>query len=363
MSGKSANSIRIKLTLSLIMSMLLTLLTLFVINLISKYIMSRGYGLVYHFFNSIEGKIGITNAYYIVGFALFIFYFLLLSGNQIHYFNEINRNVRDIADGWTNRQIPVRYENELGQLATNFNQVIERMYTAVLEERKAEQSKNELITNVSHDLRTPLTSIIGYLGLIEQDRYQDEVELRYYVNVAYEKAERLRVEIEELFEYTRERTGGLKLQKTPINMGELLRELAYEYRFEIEKANMEIRLALPEEKLMTLADGNKLVRVFENLLVNAMKYGREGRYIDITARKEASSLVIDVVNYGDPIPGMDLPYIFERFYRVEKSRSENTGGTGLGLAIAKGIVERHGGTIEAHSTEDSTCFRVSLPSE
>jgi signal transduction histidine kinase len=109
------------------------------------------------------------------------------------------------------------------------------------------------------------------------------------------------------------------------------------------------------------ADGDKLARVFENLIVNAMKYGAEGKKIDLKAFEEEGRAVVEVINYGTPIPQTDLPYLFDRFYRVEKSRSTQTGGSGLGLAISKGIVELHNGSIEAFSSETETVFRVTLP--
>lgn len=320
-------------------------------------------GFVRSLYDLINSTVGMTVAVSGTTLILFILLVLLLTNKQIRYFNEMCRAVQGIANDQMvmGRRVPVRYDNELGTLATNINRVIDKLQTAIKEERLSEQSKNELVTNVSHDLRTPLTSIIGYLGLIEQDLYRDEVELRHYINIAYEKAGRLRTEIEDLFEYTRERGSGLKLQKTPINIGELLKQLAQQYKMELQQADMELRLYLNEEKLITSADGNKMVRVFENLITNAMHYGREGKFIDVHVRREGSQIVIGVVNYGEAIPGIDLPYIFERFYRVEKSRSEHTGGTGLGLAISKSIVERHDGTIEAQSTESYTSFEVRLP--
>jgi len=344
-----------------VMSMLITLIILFTINLVARVMISNSSSVVYHFFNSIEGKIGIVNAYYVVGFVLFVGIILLFCGSHIRYFVELNRTVRGIAESTSPGQLPVRGATELSELAENMNRLIAKMQQAVEEERRAELSKNELVTNVSHDLRTPLTSIIGYLGLIEQDRYRDEVELRHYVHIAYMKTERMRHLIEDLFEFTRERGSGLKLQKAPILIGELLRQLAYQYRPEAERAGMEIRLLEIEDRLSTQADGTKLMRVFENLIVNAMHYGREGKFVDLTARRDGHFIAIEVINYGNPIPGTDLPHIFERFYRVERSRSENTGGTGLGLAIAKSIVDRHDGMIRAYSDERLTSFEVRLP--
>jgi signal transduction histidine kinase len=229
------------------------------------------------------------------------------------------------------------------------------------EERKAEQTKNELITNVSHDLRTPLTSIIGYLGLIEQDRYRDEVELRHYVQIAYSKAERLNVLIHDLFEYTRMRHDVIPLNKQAFNLVEMMNQLLVHYRLSLESAKMKGKLISNVGELTLMADPDKLVRVFENLLSNAITYGYAGGKVEIYLNHYEESAVVDIVNYGEAIPAADLPHLFDRFYRVDKSRAENGGGTGLGLAIAKGLVEKHGGSISVTSDGDSTNFRVRLP--
>jgi signal transduction histidine kinase len=238
-----------------------------------------------------------------------------------------------------------------------------RLKASLDEERRAVKSKQELVTNVSHDLRTPLTSIFGYLQYIRENRYKDEVELMYYVDIAYQKARRLERMVNDLFDYTRMAYGQTKLARTQIDLTELLSQLAAELDPFVRQAEMELHLDGPEERLMLPADGDKLVRVFENLISNAVRYGKDGRRIDIIVRSDKvnNRAVVRVINYGDPIPAAQLPLIFERFHRVDKSRSDETGGTGLGLAIARSIVELHGGTIEAASSDAETCFTVTLP--
>mgnify|MGYP002479794508 CR=1 FL=1 len=305
---------------------------------------------------------------------LAFFYVFFLAWYQyvrFKYYGEMIAAVRSIADGNLELKVPERQRDDFGVLAADINALLDRLRRSMEEERRAEQTKNELITNVSHDLRTPLTSILGYLGLIEEDRYRDEVELRHYVGIAYAKARRLHVLINDLFEYTRMRHGRVPLKPERLNLGELLGQLLAQYRLDLEKADMTATLAVPRgEEAVVIGDPDKLVRVFENLLTNAMRYGREGKRIDIAVRIEAAEAAVDVVNYGEPISPADLPYIFERFYRADKSRTEDAGqdpaspggaGSGLGLAIAKSIVEQHGGTIGAFSDERATVFRVRLP--
>ncbi|WP_409344445.1 sensor histidine kinase [Paenibacillus sp. MBLB4367] len=297
----------------------------------------------------------------LTAFFFFIVYMLILTQRMIRYLVKITEAVQQIADGRFDRRVPVNSKDELGELAENINRMTMQLKTSLEEERRAERTKAELITNVSHDLRTPLTSLTGYLGLIEQDRYRDEVELRHYVQIAYEKSQRLTVLVNDLFEYTRASGGGIKLNRSAINLAEMLGQLTVQYRHPLQEAGLEALLHVPETKVIVPADGDKLVRVFENLLVNAIHYGNQGKTVDVHVRTEASAAIVEVVNYGEPIPESDIPHLFDRFYRVEKSRAEHTGGSGLGLAIAKTIVELHGGVITVQSDRCRTSFEVRLP--
>ncbi|HZG86810.1 HAMP domain-containing sensor histidine kinase [Paenibacillus sp.] len=296
-----------------------------------------------------------------------LFYFVAIlvwfQWRRYRYYGEMIASVRRIAEGRFDVEVPVKQADDFGVLAADINSLIARLRASMEEERLAEQTKNELITNVSHDLRTPLTSILGYLGLIDDDKYRDEVELRYYVQIAYAKAKRLHALIDDLFEYTRMRHGGLPLRSATFNVAELLGELLAQHRLQLERAGVEGTLSVPEAPAFVVGDPDKLVRVFENLLTNAIRYGSDGKRVDVAVRSEGDEAVVDVVNYGEPIPAADLPYIFDRFYRADKSRTAaaDAGGSGLGLAIAKSIVEKHGGSIAAFSDARSTMFRVRLP--
>jgi signal transduction histidine kinase len=291
----------------------------------------------------------------------FVVYIFVFSHRRIVYLVQITKAVQRFAEGKLDQRIEVRYKDEMGDLASNLNKMAEQLQTSIEEERRAERTKSELITNVSHDLRTPLTSIEGYLGLIEQDRYKDEVELRHYVHIAYEKTKRLHVLIDDLFEYTRLSGGSLTLKASHLDLVELIGQIAGQFQHDATQAGMQLRLSFPREKVPVSADGDKLVRVFENLLSNAIHYGKDGIFIDIILRKEKTAAVAQVINYGEPIHPHHLPFIFDRFYRVEQSRSADTGGSGLGLAISKQIVELHGGSIRAESDSNRTLFEVRLP--
>lgn len=285
-----------------------------------------------------------------------------LSGQIDSYLQEINHGLSEIAQGHFDYDISVRENHELGKIADSINLMSAQLNHSIQEERNAEKTKNDLITGVSHDLRTPLTSILGFLEIIDKDRYKDEVELRYYMNIAYDKALSLKKLIDDLFEYTRI-NNGMPLHLRPLDMSDFLGQLADEFVPSLERAGMTIQIHAPDQPLQIRADGDQLVRAYENLLSNAIKYGSKGKYIDIYIQEtEDRQISVQICNYGDPIPKRDLPFIFDRFYRVEQSRSKETGGTGLGLAITKSIIEVHDGRISVNSDSNQTVFETRFPS-
>ncbi|WP_286230900.1 sensor histidine kinase [Neobacillus mesonae] len=304
---------------------------------------------------------GKLNLFFIGITILTIIFYCLWMMNRISYFRLIRNSTQQLSKGDFNLEIPVRDKGPLSSIAQNLNQVKGQLETLIEEEKRAIRTKNELVTNVSHDLRTPLTSIIGYLRLIEEDQYRDEVELRYYIHIAYEKALRLNGMVNDLFEFTKINNREVSLRKIGFNLNELLRQLSAQFHPELIAAGMEIEIESTNDEIMIEADPDKLMRVFENLIANAIKYGKTGKKVDLTVEKKEHHVMVKVINYGQPIPAKAIPFIFERMYRVEQSRSDETGGTGLGLAIAKGIVELHKGSITVKSNEAETFFQVQLP--
>jgi signal transduction histidine kinase len=266
-----------------------------------------------------------------------------------------------MAGGDLDSLIDVRAKGDIRDLSENINNISKQLKEITKEERKAQKTKNELITNVSHDLRTPLTSIMGYLEIIDSDKYKDEVELRYYANIAYEKSKSLSLLINDLFELTKMQNSSINLNRNDINLVELLGQVVAYFEYQFKSVNMESRVRFSDDKLIVNADSEKLVRAFENLLTNAIKYGQEGYYVDVTTKLQENMAVVQVINYGEAISSIDLPYIFDRFYRIEKSRNSKIGGSGLGLAITKNIIELHNGEIVAYSDNDRTIFEVRLP--
>jgi len=299
--------------------------------------------------------------YIIIKVLLFVGLYFLITYRKAKSLAAIIDQTEIIANGDLDRLIEVNAKGDIKNLAENINNISMQLKEITVEERKAQQTKNDLITNVSHDLRTPLTSIMGYLEIIDTDKYEDEVKLRYYANIAFEKAKALNLLINDLFELTKMQNDTINLDKNDINLVELLGQVVAYFEYQFKNANMQSRINFSEDKLIVNADAGKLVRAFENLLSNAIKYGRDGFYIDVMTKIEENMAVVQVVNYGQSISSIDLPYIFDRFYRVEKSRNSDIGGSGLGLAITKNIIELHQGTIVAYSDEKRTIFEVRLP--
>lgn len=288
--------------------------------------------------------------YVIIAICTFIVYYLFMRKTYVGLAKIVNAT-NQMAAGDLDKIIEIDCKGDTKKLGDNINIISSLLKDVTIQERKAQQTKADLITNVSHDLRTPLTSIKGYLGLINGDNYRDEVQLRYYVDIAYEKSKELEVLINDLFELTKVQNNSITLDKIDIDLVELLNQIIFQFGYQFESEKIKERSFFSEDKLIISADPNKLVRAFQNLINNGIKYGT-GEFLDIYAYKKNDYAVVDVISYGNPIPAVELPYIFDKFYRVDKSRNKNDGGSGLGLAITKSIVSLHGGIITAQSDGD-----------
>ena len=297
--------------------------------------------------------------YVIIAICTFIVYDLFMRKTYVGLAKIVNAT-NQMAAGDLDKIIEIDCKGDTKKLGDNINIISSLLKDVTIQERKAQQTKADLITNVSHDLRTPLTSIKGYLGLINGDNYRDEVQLRYYVDIAYEKSKELEVLINDLFELTKVQNNSITLDKIDIDLVELLNQIIFQFGYQFESEKIKERSFFSEDKLIISADPNKLVRAFQNLINNGIKYGT-GEFLDIYAYKKNDYAVVDVISYGNPIPAVELPYIFDKFYRVDKSRNKNDGGSGLGLAITKSIVSLHGGIITAQSDGEKTIFKVMLP--
>ena len=280
---------------------------------------------------------------------------------HLYQMNHIIGELHYIAQGHLDHRIPFRLKGSEQHVISSVNALVDSAVKSMDDERKIEKSKDELITNVSHDLRTPLTSIIGYLGLIEDKQYQSEEDILKYTHTAYEKAKQMKNLVEDLFEYTKVQQHGAPVNIMQIDLNQLLEQLTASFELEGQHRGIEISSKVVPNPLMIEADPEKLGRVFNNLVANAFKYGNGASYIRVDARQRADQVEVTVANDGTPIPAQSLDHLFERFYRAEASRSRATGGTGLGLAIVKSIVDLHHGTVTVTSDENETAFVVTLP--
>lgn len=274
---------------------------------------------------------------------------------------EISRAMQTISEGDLNTSLAVIGDDELSEMAASLNKLAENIRDLMDKEREAERTKNELITNIAHDLRTPLTSIIGYLELLSNSQNGAAPEVsRKYIDIAFTKAKRLEKLIEDLFGFTKMTYGRVSMKVAPVDLIKLLGQLLEEFYPSFADKNLTYELTSNVPALTISADANLLARLFDNLINNAIKYGADGKRIEVRVEGGEELAVVSITNYGHVIPSEELPLIFNKFYRVEQSRSASTGGTGLGLAIAKNVVDMHGGSIQVSSGLNGTVFTVKL---
>lgn len=226
--------------------------------------------------------------------------------------------------------------------------------------REAEQRKNDLIVYLAHDLKTPLTSVIGYLTLLRDEPDLSPQVRGRYTGIALEKAERLEELINEFFDITRFNLTQLELDKRPTDIRRMLEQVTSEFEPVLGEKGLRCRLDLPQT-LTADCDPDKLARVFDNLLRNACHYSYPDTVVEVVGRETEAELTLTFTNQGPTIPPDKLEHIFQQFFRLDASRATQTGGAGLGLAIAKEIVERHGGVIQAQSADERIAFTVRLP--
>ena len=329
------------------------------LSMVARYMGNRGKMLV--MVQAIEKQhTAVVLLYLILGILLFSVTFMILQEPYIRYISKISEAVKNISEGDLNTAIDVIGDDEFSGMAANLNRMAADIKQLMEKERESERTKNELITNVAHDLRTPLTSIIGYLELLTNNQQIPADMQHKYIEIAYGKSRRLQKLIEDLFGFTKLNYGKIAMHVGQIDIVKLLGQLVEEaYPNFVEKGlSYDLQSNVPAKIIN--ADGNLLARLFDNLIGNAIKYGADGKRVLVKIHAESETVTVSVTNYGYVIPADELPLIFNKFYRVEQSRSSSTGGTGLGLAIAKEIVDMHGGTISVASDLNGTVFTVKL---
>ena len=278
----------------------------------------------------------------------------------------ISKYVESINEVYKSLDLVLKEDNETIKLPSDVNEFAEKLndikYDYIVSKKnakEAEDKKNDLIMYMAHDLKTPLTSIIGYLTLLTDEKEIPRNLQEKYMKIALDKALRVEELTNEFFDITRYNLSSMPINKQNINLSYLLKQLVDECYPMLEKNNLECELNVPD-KVMCLGDGDKLARAFGNLLKNAISYSFENTTIEINLKEENDNIYISFKNKGEKIPEYKLDKIFEKFYRADASRTSSTGGAGLGLAITKEIIELHGGTIGVKNDDEYIEFDIKL---
>lgn len=273
------------------------------------------------------------------------------------YLDEVSQAILKINDSGHLIQLD---HVELKEINDTLNQVKMNIQFNERAAKEAEQRKNDLVVYLAHDLKTPLTSIIGYITLLRDEQEISPELQKRYLNITLDKAERLEDLINEFFEITRFNLTHQVLELSRIDLIRLLEQLIYEFKPMLDEKNLECFLHAPKQ-LEFKCDVNKIQRVLDNLLRNAVNYSFENMAINIFVNEKNDDIEIIFKNHGNTIPKEKLDRLFEQFFRLDSSRTSSTGGAGLGLSIAKEIVEQHGGMIKAESENEEIVFTVLLP--
>lgn len=363
MKNSMGSSYRFRVLTHIVYSAIITcLVEVFLItnlSMVARYIQQSGkVSALVHFI--LEQHLAVVILYVLVGIVIFSVTFMILEEPGIRYLGRISDAVQSISQGNLNTEVDVTGDDEFSAMAANLNKMSSDIRKLMDKEREAERTKNELITNVAHDLRTPLTSIIGYLELLAGNTQIPQEMQHKYIEIAYSKSRRLEKLIEDLFGFTKLNYGKIAMHIGQIDIVKLLEQLLEEAYPNFEEKNLSYDLQSNVSAKIISADGNLLARLFDNLIGNAIKYGADGKRVLVKIHGEEDTVTVSVTNFGRVIPADELPLLFNKFYRVEQSRSATTGGTGLGLAIAKEIVDMHGGTIRVASDLNGTVFTVKL---
>ena len=295
----------------------------------------------------------------IVGFLLlFALFFYVALSKMTRYLDQVGDGIENIISESTE---PIHLITELKPIEIRLNEIKATLKRQDLEAIESEKKKNDLVLFLAHDLKTPLTSVVAYLAMLDAHPDMPEAERAKYVHISLEKAIRLGELINEFFDITKFNLQDIELEPVELNLSMMLEQIADELYGVLQEKKLSCEVET-EDDLVIRGDPDKLARVFDNILRNAIAYCYSGTTIRISACQKNGDVEITFANQGKKIPGTKLQTIFEKFYRLDDSRSSETGGAGLGLAIAKEIVELHGGRIMAKSDDEKTQFIVTLPS-
>lgn len=273
------------------------------------------------------------------------------------YVDEVGKATEDLV----NKDVEyIELPDELEEIQKRMNHLKRESEKNEKLAKENEEKKDELIVYLAHDIKTPLTSMIGYLSILDEIDDMPKKKQKNYISIALDKSYRLEDLINELFDVARFNSEKIVLEKEELNLNLMLEQIIDDFYPTLRELNKSIKLNY-NEPISINGDPDKLSRVFNNLIKNAISYSKEESEIVINLKKDNNNAIVEVINKGKQISKEKLSKIFEKFYRLDSARTSRTGGSGLGLAIAKDIVELHNGTIIAESNEEETTFRVTLP--
>lgn len=295
---------------------------------------------------------------------IFIIYMIIISVLALYrFFSKKVDNIEKLYNSFDailkedNQKIEL--PNEMSKFSEKLNQIKYEYVLSTRRAKEAEQKKSDLIMYMAHDLKTPLTSVIGYLSLLNEEKEISQELKEKYMKIALDKALRLEELTNQFFEITRYNLNDMPINKANIDLSMLLQQLIEEFYPMLEDKNLKLDVRKPNTLLYN-ADGDKLARAFANLLKNAINYSYENTVITIDMIENEDNIEITFKNKGATIPAYKLEKIFDKFYRADESRQSNSGGAGLGLAITKEIIELHNGTICAESENENIEFKIIL---
>lgn len=273
------------------------------------------------------------------------------------YIDEVGKATEDLV----NKDVEyIELPDELEEIQKRMNHLKRESEKNEKLAKENEEKKDELIVYLAHDIKTPLTSMIGYLSILDEIDDMPKKKQKNYISIALDKSYRLEDLINELFDVARFNSEKIVLEKEELNLNLMLEQIIDDFYPTLREVNKSIKLNY-DEPISINGDSDKLSRVFNNLIKNAISYSKEESEIVINLKKDNNNAIVEVINKGKQISKEKLSKIFEKFYRLDSARTSRTGGSGLGLAIAKDIIELHNGTIIAESNEEETTFRVTLP--
>lgn len=290
---------------------------------------------------------GVLLLFVVLLLLVFVFRYAQLRKNV----RTLNRIVDEIRLGNLNQRFRIHaHDRSLHELSGSLNKLIDQLQQTVERERFLEEARRKMISNVSHDLRTPLTSLLGYIEALQQDGTLTAEERADYLDIVARKGKKMTELFQEFFELSKLESDDAVVQVQKVNMTEKVQEVIISFYHQFTGAGITPDLQIPERPLYVFGDPSLIERILSNLLSNALRYGHDGGVIGVTVREELDRVFVEVWDRGKGISAADLPHIFERLYTGEASRNATLQGTGLGLTITKKLVEKQRGEIFVTST-------------